>query len=381
MKKSYIIAGILALALTGWVLGGYYMKASETKVADAPAVADSAPPMTVSVRTEEAQPVSQVIIAQGQAEPNRTVIVRAETMGRVVDLMADEGSLVKTGDVLVRLEENDRQARIDHAEARLRELQSAYDAAHKLGKKGYQTQRQSDQLFSSLQSAKAELEKALIEFDRLEITAPFDGTVLSTPVELGAYIDTNGEVATIVDNNPLVAHVEIMQQKVAGLKVGQPASVKFATGQEREGKIRYIAPRADERTRTFRVEIELDNPGDEIPSGISVEAKIPTGSIVAHYVSPASLSLNSAGKLGVKTVGNDDRVVFNEASIVTSDANGAWVTGLPEKARIITLGQGYVRVGERVKVAEEDTNVGMADTKTTSSHLTTGSTKKPTAAQ
>ena len=70
-----------------------------------------------------------------------------------------------------------------------------------------------------------------------------------------------------------------------------------AMQQQREGKIRYVAPGADENTRTFRVEVELPNPDGEIPSGISAEAKIPTGSVMAHFVSPAVLSLNDEGKL------------------------------------------------------------------------------------
>lgn len=382
MKKSYIIAAVLACALTTWVLGGYFMRTAGKEVETGPATTEMAQTMKVAARTQKAEPVSQIVVAQGQAEPNRTVTVRAETMGRVVEILADEGSTVEAGDVIVRLEENDRKARIDRAEARLREQESAFEAAQALGKKGYQTQRQSDQIYSSLKSAKAELEEAMIEFDRLEIRAPFEGAVLSCPVELGTYVDTNGEIATIVDNDPLVASVQIPQHNITALKVGQPASVRFATGQERDGKIRYVAARADLGTRTFRVEIELPNPDKAIPSGISAEAKIPTRSVMAHFLSPAELSLNEAGALGVKTVGDDDRVEFHEAKIVMSDAEGAWVTGLPPTARIITMGHGYVQIGEKVIVAEEeDGGGGIADAKAASARLTTGSVAEPTAAQ
>ncbi|ODR98654.1 hypothetical protein AUC68_09670 [Methyloceanibacter methanicus] len=381
MKKSYIIAAVLALALTAWVLGGYVLRTAGKEVATAPEDAKTLPAMTVSVRTQEAKPVAQVIVAQGQAEPNRTVTVRAETMGQVAEILADEGSAVAAGDVIVRLEENDREARIARAKARVREQQSAYDAAQALGKKGYQTQRQSDQIYSSLQTAKAELEEALIEFERLEIKAPFEGDVLSVPVELGAYVDTNGEIATIVDNHPLVVSVQITQQKITDLRVGQSASVSFATGQERQGKIRYIAARADQGTRTFRVEIELPNADGAIPSGISAEATIPTGSVLAHFLSPADLSLNEAGALGVKTVDDKDRVEFHEATIVMSDVNGAWVTGLPTKARIITLGHGYVQTGEKVQVADEDNSSGIASSTGVSVDLTAGRSDEPTTAQ
>jgi multidrug efflux system membrane fusion protein len=356
LNKSYLIAAVFTFGLAAWVLGGHFIKSSGKETPDAPAVAAAVTPMTVSVRTQEAKSVEKYIVSQGQTEPNRTVTIRAETVGQVDEILADEGATVAAGDVIARLESNDRQARIDRAEARVREQQSAFEASKTLGKKGYQTQRQSDQTFSSLQTAKAELEEARIELERIEIKAPFEGVVLSSRIELGTYVDVNGEVATIVDNDPLVVSLRITQQNISGLKVGQPASLTFATGQQRDGKIRYVAPRADEDTRTFRVEVELPNSDGEIPSGISAEAKIPTGSVMAHFVSPAALSLNDQGKLGVKTVNEDNEVAFYTATIVLSDVSGAWITGLPAHARIITLGHGFVQIGEEVQVAEEQGN-------------------------
>jgi len=381
LNKSYLIAAAFTLGLAAWVFGGYLMKSSGKETPDAPAVADTVAPMTVAVRTQEARPVEQFIVAQGQAEPNRTVTIRAETTGQVAEILADEGAVVAAGDVIFRLEPNDRKSMLDRAEARVREQQSAFEASETLGKKGYQTQRQADQIFSSLQTAKAELEQARLELERIEIKAPFEGVVLSSPIELGAYVDVNGEVATIVDNDPLVVSLRITQQNISELKVGQAASLKFATGQERDGKIRYIAARADEGTRTFRVEVELPNPDGEIPSGISAEAKIPTGSVMAHFVSPAALSLNDEGKLGVKTVNEDNKVAFHTATIVLSDVNGAWITGLPAHARIITLGHGFVQIGEEVQVAEEEGNAGPDGSQEAAALLPTSSIKDPSAAR
>jgi len=381
LNKSYLIAAGFTLGLAAWVAGGYVFKSAGKETPDAPAVADTVAPIIVSVRTQDAKSVEQYIVAQGQAEPNRTVTIRAETAGQVDEILADEGAIVAAGDVIVRLEPNDRKSMLDRAEARVREQQSAFDASETLGKKGYQTQRQADQTFSSLQTAKAELEQARLELERIEIKAPFEGFVLSSPIELGAYMDVNGEVATIVDNDPLVVSLRITQQNISDLKVGQAASLTFATGQQRDGKIRYVAARADEDTRTFRVEVELPNPDGEIPSGISAEAKIPTGSVMAHFVSPAALSLNDEGKLGVKTVNEDNKVAFHTAAIVLSDVNGAWITGLPAHARIITLGHGFVQIGEQVQVAEEEGNASTDGSQEAAALLPTSSIKEPTAAR
>lgn len=351
MNKSYLIAAALTLAIALWVVGGYLLKSEATTPARAPAAATTEP-MTVAVETQEAKPVERNIVAQGQAEPNRTVTVRSETSGQVAEILAEEGDSVAAGDLIARLKPGDRKARLLRAEARVREQERAYDASKALGEKGYQTQRRLDETYSALQTAKAELDEARIELERTAITAPFAGIVLTSRIELGAYLAVNGEVVTIVDNDPLVVSVRIPQQDIAKVKVGRSASVTFVNGEKRDGTVRYVAAKADEETRTFRTEIEVANPDGAIPSGISVEAKIPTGSVPAHFVSPAALSLNDHGVLGVKTVGDGNKVEFHAAKIVRADNDGIWIAGLPAHSRIITMGQGFVRIGDQVRVAD-----------------------------
>ncbi|MDA7946169.1 MAG: efflux RND transporter periplasmic adaptor subunit [Hyphomicrobiaceae bacterium] len=359
MKKSYIIAAIMALGITAWVLAGYLFQSPVTaNVAPAGAEKHTIEPMRVSVRAAKAQPVERHIVAQGHAEPNRTVTVRAETAGQVEQIVKDEGATVSAGDVIVRLEVKDRAALLERAKARVREQENAHEASQKLGEKGYQTQRRSDETYSALQTAKAEMEEARIALENTEIRAPFDGVVMTSDVEIGTYADVNGEIATIVDNDPLVISVRIPQHDITSIQVGRTASVTFATGEKREGRVNYVAPRADIDTRTFRVEVQVANPEGKIPSGISVEAKIPTGSVFAQFVSPATLSLNDKGVLGVKTVDADNKVRFHPAKIVRSDVDGVWLTGLDDEARIITVGAGFVRVGDEVKPVLEKENSG-----------------------
>ena len=97
LKKSYVIAVGLACALTAWVLGGYYYRTAGKEVAAAPEQSEALPLRKVSVRTQDAKPVSKIVVAQGQTEPNRTVTVRAETMGQVAEILADEGKAAILG--------------------------------------------------------------------------------------------------------------------------------------------------------------------------------------------------------------------------------------------------------------------------------------------
>src|SRR5690606_37368106 len=105
---------------------------------------------------------------------------------------------------------------------------------------------------------------------------------------------------------------------------------------------------------TFRTEIEIDNPGGTIPAGVSAEATIPIARVDAHFVSPAVLVLDEAGVLGVKTVDAANRAQFQPVTIVSATPEGLWVAGLPETVRLITVGHGFVAVGETVRVSLGD---------------------------
>ena len=110
----------------------------------------------------------------------------------------------------------------------------------------------------------------------------------------------------LVDNQPLLVSVAVPQQALTRIADGQSATVSFITGEEREGTVTFVGTAASAATRTFPAEIEVDNPGGLIPAGISAEVAIPTDEVVAHFVSPSTVSLAPGGELGVKTVANAD---------------------------------------------------------------------------
>ena len=110
----------------------------------------------------------------------------------------------------------------------------------------------------------------------------------------------------------------------------------------------------DEATRTYRVELEVDNADQSIVSGTTAEMRIPAETVSAHFLSPALLSLNGRDEIGVKSVDGDGKVVFHSVDIVRTATDGVWVTGLPERVRVITVGQGFVREGDPVEAHPED---------------------------
>ncbi len=170
---------------------------------------------------------------------------------------------------------------------------------------------------------------------------------------MGEYVGIGNELTRIVDNDPLVVNAYVSQNDVEFLGLSVEAKVEMVNGRETTGLIRFISPRADENTRTFRVEIAVPNT-EGLRAGSSVVARIPRQQVKAHYLSAGLLTLDDDGEIGVKTVNLEGLVEFYPATIEMSDANGMWISGLPEIARIITVGQGFAAIGEAVRITVAD---------------------------
>lgn len=361
MNRSYLIALGLCVVVTGWMAAGYFTQKNQDKPTQSTNDKGAEQLMAVQVETSHAQQVNRYLTAQGQVESNRVVIIKAETAGRVTEIMATEGWPIKAGEPVVKLALSDREARLKKIEASLQEREKAYARAKQLGNQGHQAQRIVEEAYSALQSAQADMAEIKIDIANTQLRAPFDGILEQRHVEIGDYVTVNGDVATLVDNNPLVVAVQIAQQDIAAIKRGQLATVNFATGQTREGKIRFVAARADTETRTFRVEIEVANPEGALPSGTSATARLPTGFVTAHFISPALLTLSESGQIGIKTVAADHVVKFTVVEIVLAESAGVWVSGLPETVNIITVGQGFVRAGDPVRTVWDTPEATMSN--------------------
>jgi multidrug efflux system membrane fusion protein len=152
----------------------------------------------------------------------------------------------------------------------------------------------------------------------------------------------------VVDLDPVLAVGSVSERQIGGLQNGESATVTLIDGSSHAGIIRFIAPVADPQTRTYRVELEIENVDYGIRDGITAKIDFPLGEARAHFVSPSALTLNDAGVVGVRTVDENDTVHFKPVEILADETQGVWINGLPEKVRLIVVGQEFVGEGERV---------------------------------
>ncbi|MGI9290899.1 MAG: efflux RND transporter periplasmic adaptor subunit, partial [Gammaproteobacteria bacterium] len=349
-RRPWILAVVVMLAVMIWMFSGLGQEqnfTTDTSQITAPADGDSA--LRVQVATMHAEPIARFISVYGRTAPARTMTISAETEGRVETIRAKRGKRVNKGDVILELDMRDRQARVAQAKASVQEHSTSYQAQSSLKSDGYVSDTQIAETLAKLETAKAELVRAELDLANRVVRAPFDGVLQDRDMETGDFVRAGDAIATFVDNLSLVVEGTLAEQEVAYIKTGDTARAELITGQSVKGIVRYVAPVADESTRTFTIELEIDNTDGSLPAGVTAEMVLSGGEAMAQKISPALLTLNSSGDLGVFIVDNLQTARFIPINIERSETDGVWVSGLPETADVITVGQGYVRDGQPVE--------------------------------
>lgn len=347
MQKSWLIAGLVAVAATGWILSGLGGADGETPDPVAAAPAERPLPM-VRIAELRAEPRATVLTVQGQTEPNRTVRLHAETTGRVEAVLVERGTRVRQGDPLVRLEPGAREERLAEARALVAQREIENNAAAALSQQGHAARTQAAAARANLDAARRALRDAELELERITIVAPIDGVVDARPVEVGDFVD-RGHVATLVDLATVRVRGSLSERHLGQVEMGALASVRTLQGFETQGMVSFIGAVADPATRTVPIEVEVDNPDHRLIGNLTAELRLALDQVPAHRVSPAILTLAEDGTVGIKAVDAEDRVVFHPVTLLGDTLDGLWLGGLPDRLRVIVTGQEFVRPGQHVR--------------------------------
>lgn len=339
-----VFAGIVLLIVL-WIGSG--MVGREPAAAAPPPA--QAP--TVAASISEARQIDRDVILYGDLQPRHSVILRARTDGLLSEVVA-QGTAVAAGDTVGRLSMDDRPARLAQAEAQLAAVQRSADASQQLANRGVRSALEVQAQQAELEAARAALQAIRTDIDNTTLRAPLAGTVAQVALDPGSYVAPGGEVLTIVDNDPLLAIVHLQQAEIAHVRPGMAARVNLIGGHSVEGRVSFVAPLADAATRTFRIEVEIPNPGRSIPAGISAEVVLTAERVPAHYISAAQVRLDAQGRMGVLAVDDGGRVQFRPIGFVAADASGVWVSGLEARERLITISHGAIAPGEVVTVRD-----------------------------
>lgn len=313
---------------------------------------EAAPAQSVRTATFKMQPMPVEVPLRGRTKAKSVVTITPETSGVVTAVHVEKGQTVAAGDLVCTLDTGVRAAALAQAEAALAQAQSAYDTNAALRRKELAPANSGLALEASLKAAQAALDNARAELERTKVKTQVAGVIRDPLASVGSMLTPGQPCATVVELDPMLFVGTVPEARIAQAKKGLQARIETVTGQTVEGKVSYIASSADEATRSFAVEIEIPNQDGEVLSGVTATATVKIGTLPAHLVPQSVLTLDDEGTLGVRAV-KDSIVAFYPVTIVSDTREGVWVTGLPPKVDIITVGQEFVQAGQRV----EATNV------------------------
>lgn len=357
MKTNLTIATLIVVILTAWMVFGSISANGEAEEKAKAAQAEQAaeePLPSVRVRESVAEAFAAKITLRGKTLPSRESILKAEIGGQILEIVAQRGAPVKAGDPLIRIDPKNLPEQLEAAQAVLKQRELEFDAAQKLRSSGYQSETRLAEAAAALANAKSDLAAIRIALENTVVAAPYDGIFNERLVEAGEFVAVGDPMAHFLALDPMIVTAEATEKEIQKIHAGSPAVAKIGD-RTLDGRIRYLSKAANSAVRTYTVELEFANPDLSLEAGMTADIVATTATQMAHKVTPAILflSADTQGELGLKTVDHENVVSFHKTQIVGTAPDGVWVSGLPEKVTLITVGQGFVVPGATVNAVPE----------------------------
>lgn len=350
IKWSYVIAGIIAMAVALWLLSGMLSESGQKgpNPQKPPMNIEKEAIIAVKVQENIAKMKSQTLRLTGRTHVKTRLWVKAEQNGTLKKWFKDAGDPVEKGETLAILSPGTLYSDLDEAQALLETRRQEYENGVALAKKELLGKTELSGLKSALASANARLKRIEKSIKDLKITAPIDGIIEERAIETGDLLAPGQQTFLLITTETMVVHGFLGEKDVNRIDMDSAVTVDAPDGKI-DGKITFISQAAQGETRTFLVKAEIPNNG-KLRAGMTLAMAIETKSQKAHFIPQGVLTLDDDGNVGVKVVDDENKVVFFAVELLEEQENGIWVTDLPDKVSIITQGQEYVQAGNQAEV-------------------------------
>jgi membrane fusion protein (multidrug efflux system) len=356
-----VVVAVVALASLVWQLAGRRHPVGETESIVEP----SADPAEVIVQISpiERKELVLTVTAAGSVKPQRQVTVSAEVPGRVVEVTVDEGSVVRRGDLLARLDDRQARLQIDEASSTVSREQvelarEDFERKQRLFDDGALTRSALDQaknqyltLDSAYKSAQARIAQLRELVSKARVTAPISGIVARTLVNPGEFLGPGAPVALVEDTDEVLVSLELSDRDVVKLR---PLQVVEATsdafpGRVFQGVVERVGGTANPVTKGFEVEARIGNSEGSLRSGMILSLEILLDKRTCLVVPTTALLDEAGGEARVMVVVDGTARSAKVTLGGRKDRDVEVVHGLAEGDRVVVYGHEQLRDGQPVK--------------------------------
>ncbi|MBO4779626.1 MAG: efflux RND transporter periplasmic adaptor subunit [Selenomonadaceae bacterium] len=313
--------------------------------------------------------VQQVSLSNAAQEENYSGVVKGryetnlsfQVSGKIISRDVQTGSFVRAGQVLMTLDPKDiveqshsAEAQVASARAQLQLAKTEFDRYSELFKEDAVAAVVLDQYKTQYESAQAAYDAAVAQarqsqnaIDYTALTANADGVISNVGAEVGQVVAAGQTVLTLVQTGELEAVVEIPENKISSVQIGQSVSVNFwATKDSVSGVVREISPMADSASRTFTVKISL-------PDVQNIQLGM-TANVAMREVSPRAIILPLSAIYQTDNfpqvwLVDGGKVSLKKIEVTAFDDNNVQVRGLKAGDTVVVAGIQKLREGQEVR--------------------------------
>ena len=219
------------------------------------------PPISVTVASAESAEWQRRVRAIGSLVAFQGVNVTTEDSGVITSIDFDSGNRIKTGDLLIELDNRTEAANLEAARARLASENSQYQRLLKLKDESFVTSNEVDTQAAQVDIAEAEVRIAKVALAKRRIYAPFSGKLGIRQVDLGEYIAPGDNIVTLLSLDRLYLDFTLPESNFNDLVDDQTMrfEVRSYPGQQFEARVEAWNPQLDVSTRNVAIRAVVDN--------------------------------------------------------------------------------------------------------------------------
>lgn len=349
MKIKYIVYAIVVLLL-GYLI---YNRITANKEANTKGAAFSASASKIVVNgiIADTEDFSDDVSISGSIEANEQVEIRSEISGLIKSINFKEGTSVKKGALLLKIDDSELQAQYAQALTKQKLANETADRASKLLKSEAISQEEFDNAEAELKSLQAQTQLVRAQLAKTEIRAPFSGRIGLRNVSNGAYVTPAQTIANLVSINPVKINFSIPEKYSQMVKEGSKINFTVAgTSKVFNGVIYAKEPAIDINTRTLVIKALAENSDNYLIPGTFANVNLTLKSIKDAILIPSvAITPILNGKQAFIVKDGKATAVTIESDVRT--ANRVLVSkGLSKGDTIITSGIMAIKPGTPVEV-------------------------------
>ncbi len=296
--------------------------------------------------------ISSFLTSTTNIEAEYEATVLAEIDGRVIKIHKEEGDKVKKGELLTKLDDEEKIIALKKAKVKAENEEANYERSKELYSQNLLSSEAFDEVKYQYKMAKSELEEAQYNLSKTKIVAPFNGEVTVRHIKLGQNVKPTDPLFTVANRDLLVANIYLPEKDVLSLKVDQEVkiSVPWEETTRYSGAIERISPIVDSRTGTVKVTIyarnlpELIKPGSFVNISIVKEVHnnailIPKKSIIKDFQENFVFVVKEDIARKVKV-----EIGFEDNGYVEI------LSGLNPEQKVVSVGQGGLKDGSKIRI-------------------------------